>query len=207
MNLTLQQLAHELECEFRGDADTSDQRCSLAVIGRTRRPVLCVSAKRIWWKFWTVVAVPSSCRLDLAAEVDGRNLLIAENPHYSFRPGDGGARVWSSGGCRWNPPIGTGSTGTRLADGVSIGAGAIIEDDVEIGAGSVIGAGCIIERGASIGMHCHLHSRVTLAHSVQNRESLHLALGCGHRSRRLRTGDARGQVAQDSTTWQCRDCG
>ena len=180
MNLTLQQLAHELQCEFRGDADT--QIRSVASPPSAQPGDLCFALEKknivdIMDSDCSTVIVP----LNLAAEVDGKNLLISENPHYSF------IQAMAALGCGAVEvvdgihPSAQLAPGTRLADGVSIGAGAIIEDDVEIGAGSVIGAGCIIERGASVGMHCHLHSRVTLAHSVRigNRCILHSGVVIG----------------------------
>ena len=166
MNLTLQQLAHELKCEFRGDADTLIT--SVASPSSAQPGDLCFALR----EKNLVEIIDSDCSavivpLGLAAEIDGKNLLISENPQYSFVQamaalGCGAAEV--ADGIHPSAQI---APGVRLADSVSIGAGAIIEDDVEIGAGSIIGAGCIIERGASIGVHCYLHSRVTLAHSVQ----------------------------------------
>jgi UDP-3-O-[3-hydroxymyristoyl] glucosamine N-acyltransferase len=166
MNITLQQLAHELQCEFRGDANTLIR--SVASPSSAQPGDLCFALR----EKNLVEIIDSDCSavivpLGLAAEVSGKNLLISENPQYSFVQamaalGCGVAKV--ADGIHPSAQI---AAGTRLADRVSIGAGAIIEDGVEIGAGSVIGAGCIIERGASIGLHCHLHSRVTLAHSVQ----------------------------------------
>ena len=166
MNLTLQQLASELQCEFRGDADTLIK--SVASPSSAKPGELCFALREknlveIINSDCSAVIVPPS----LAAEVDGKNLLISEHPQYSF------VQAMAALGCgaaeivEGIHPSAQVAPGARLADGVSIGAGAIIEDDVEIGSGSIIGAGCIIERGASIGICCHLHSRVTLAHSVQ----------------------------------------
>jgi UDP-3-O-[3-hydroxymyristoyl] glucosamine N-acyltransferase len=166
MNLTLQQLANELQCEFRGDADTLIK--SVASPSSAKPGDLCFALREknlgeIIASDCSAVIVP----LGLAAEVDGKNLLISENPQYSFvqaMAALGCGAVEVADGIHPSAQV---APDTRLADGVSIGAGAVIEGDVEIGAGSVIGAGCIIERGASIGIHCLLHSRVTLAHSVQ----------------------------------------
>jgi UDP-3-O-[3-hydroxymyristoyl] glucosamine N-acyltransferase len=166
MNLTLQQLAHELQCEFRGDADTLIR--SVASPSSAKPGDLCFALREknlgeIIDSDCSAVIVP----LGLAAEVDGKNLLISKNPQYSF------VQAMAALGCGAVEvvdgihPSAQLAPGTRLADGVSIGAGVIIEDDVEIGEGSIIGAGCVIERSVSIGMHCHLHSRATLAHSVQ----------------------------------------
>ena len=166
MNLTLQQLAKELECEFRGDPDTSIS--GVASPSSAGPGDLCFALRKknlveILDSGCSVVIVPPG----LAAEVDARNLLIAENPHYSF------VQAMAALGCG-KPPAAAGihpsaqvAAGARLAAGVSVGAAAVIEDGVAIGAGSVIGAGCIIESGATLGSHCHLHSRVTLARAVQ----------------------------------------
>ena len=166
MNLTLQQLAHELQCEFRGDANTLIR--SVASPSSAQSGDLCFALREknlaeIIDSDCSAVIVP----LGLAAEVNGKNLLISENPQYSFVQAMAALECGAAKVADGIHPSAQIAAGTRLADSVSIGAGAIIEDGVEIGAGSVIGAGCIIERGASIGLHCHLHSRVTLAHSVQ----------------------------------------
>ena len=166
MNLTLQQLAHELQCEFRGDPDALIK--SVASPSSAKPGDLCFALREknlgeIIDSDCSAVIVPPG----LAAEVDGKSLLISKNPHYSF------VEAMAALGCGALEvadgihPSAQVASGFRLADGVSIGACAVIEDDVEIGVGSVIGAGCIIERGASIGTHCHLHSRATVAHSVQ----------------------------------------
>jgi len=180
MNLTLQQLADELQCEFRGDADTLIR--SVASPSSARPGDLCFALREknlgeIIDSDCSAVIVP----LGLAAEVNGKNLLISENPQYSFVQAMAALECGAAKVADGIHPSAQIAAGSRLADGVSIGAGAIIEDDVEIGAGSVIGAGCIIERGASIGLHCHLHSRVTLAHSVQigNRCILHSGVVIG----------------------------
>ena len=166
MNLTLKQLAHELQCEFRGDADTLIR--SVASLLSAQPGDLCYALR----EKNLVEIIDSDCSavivpLSLADKVDGKNLLISVNPHYSFVQamavlGCGAVEV--ADGIHPSAQV---ASGARIADGVSIGAGSVIEGDVEIGAGSVIGAGCVIERGASLGMHCHLHSRATVAHSVQ----------------------------------------
>jgi UDP-3-O-[3-hydroxymyristoyl] glucosamine N-acyltransferase len=166
MNLTLQQLANELQCEFRGDADTLIRGVASPSSAQVGDLCFALQEKNLFEIIksdCSAVIVP----LGLAAEASGKNLLISVNPQYSFvlamaALGCGAAEV--AEGIHATAQI---APGARLADRVSIGAGAVIEEDVEIGAGSVIGAGCIIERGASIGMNCHFHSRVTLAHSVQ----------------------------------------
>ena len=45
----------------------------------------------------------------------------------------------------------------RLGEGVSVGAGAVVDDEAEIGAGVQIGAGCYVGRQARIGARTQLH--------------------------------------------------
>ena len=50
----------------------------------------------------------------------------------------------------------------RLADHVTVEAGAIIQNDVTIGAGTVIGPGCVLRRGVSVGAYCRLDAHVVI---------------------------------------------
>ena len=53
----------------------------------------------------------------------------------------------------------------RIAKGVCIGPGAVIDDGVEIGANSVIGNGCKIGENSRVGENCRLDSNVVIYHN------------------------------------------
>lgn len=54
----------------------------------------------------------------------------------------------------------------QLADGVRIGANAVIGEHVVVGANTEIGAGCVIGAGTQLGQDCCLHANVTMYHDV-----------------------------------------
>jgi UDP-3-O-[3-hydroxymyristoyl] glucosamine N-acyltransferase len=104
---------------------------------------------------------------ELADEVEGKALLLSDNPQYSF------VKAIKAFGLEPQPHAEAGihpsaqiADSARIGSGVSIGALAVIEGDVEIGADSSIGAGTVIERTATIGSQCILHSQVTLGRGV-----------------------------------------
>jgi UDP-3-O-[3-hydroxymyristoyl] glucosamine N-acyltransferase len=55
----------------------------------------------------------------------------------------------------------------KLAEGVAIGAYAVIDDGVEIGQNSVIGKGCKIGENTKIGGNCRLDSNVVVYHNCR----------------------------------------
>ena len=55
----------------------------------------------------------------------------------------------------------------KLSEGVSIGAGVVIDDGVEIGQSSVIGSGCKIGENSKLGKNCRLDSNVVIYHNCR----------------------------------------
>jgi UDP-3-O-[3-hydroxymyristoyl] glucosamine N-acyltransferase len=53
----------------------------------------------------------------------------------------------------------------RLAEGVAVGACAVIDDGVEIGADSIIASGCRIGENTKIGSNCRIDSNVVVYHN------------------------------------------
>jgi len=166
MKLTLQQLAEQLQLEYKGEPDqeisgvsslTSAQAGDLCFI-QQKKYVLELSDSNC-----SVVLVP----LDFDRVSHGKSLIFSENPLFSFvqavafvapeQAGDSEYLVHASAQI---------STSANIASNVSIGALTVIEDDVEIGEGTLIGSGCIIEKGSRIGSQCKLHSRVTIGNRV-----------------------------------------
>ena len=166
MSLNLQQLAEALELEFRGDAGLIIK--GVASAKSALEGDLCFVLSQSYVDDITAskcsaVILPS----DLASAVEGKALLLSDNPQYSFvqaikaldleqqpRAGDGvhpSAQIASS---------------ASIGSGVTIGALAVIEDDVEIGADTSIGPGTVVERSVVIGSQCLLHSRVVLGRGV-----------------------------------------
>ena len=55
----------------------------------------------------------------------------------------------------------------KLSEGVSVGAGVVIEDGVEIGPNSVIASGCKIGENSKLGKNCRLDSNVVIHHNCR----------------------------------------
>jgi UDP-3-O-[3-hydroxymyristoyl] glucosamine N-acyltransferase len=55
----------------------------------------------------------------------------------------------------------------KIAGGISVGAGAVIDDGVEIGQNTIIGSGCKIGENSKLGEHCRLDSNVVIYHNCR----------------------------------------
>jgi UDP-3-O-[3-hydroxymyristoyl] glucosamine N-acyltransferase len=55
----------------------------------------------------------------------------------------------------------------KIAKGISVGAGAVIDDGVEIGQNTIIGSGCKIGENSKLGEHCRLDSNVAIYHNCR----------------------------------------
>ena len=166
MSLNLQQLAKTLELEFRGDAgliingvaSSRSARAGDLCFIQSKKYINGVTASKC-----SAVILPPG----LANAVEGKALLISENPQFSF------VNAIKALGLEPQPrsdlvihPSAQISTSAKIGKGVSIGAMAVIEDDVQIGEDTSIGAGTIVERTVVIGRQCIVHSRVMLGRSV-----------------------------------------
>jgi len=166
MKFTLQQLARQLQLEFRGEAD--QKITGVASLSGAKAGELCFIQRKkyvneIGDSACSVLLVP----LDFDPALTDKSLIFAQNPHFSFiqaiaelkpgLPGDGDIVIHESAQI---------SSSAHIDKNVSIGAWCVVGDEVEIGEGSRIGAGCILENGVSIGKQCRLHSRVTLEQRV-----------------------------------------
>ena len=55
----------------------------------------------------------------------------------------------------------------KIAEGVSVGAGAMIDYGVEIGQNTIIGSGCKIGENSKLGEHCRLDSNAVIYHNCR----------------------------------------
>ena len=55
----------------------------------------------------------------------------------------------------------------KIAEGVFVGAGVVIDDGVEIGQNSVIGSGCKIGENSKLGKNCRLDSNIVIYHNCR----------------------------------------
>jgi UDP-3-O-[3-hydroxymyristoyl] glucosamine N-acyltransferase len=62
-------------------------------------------------------------------------------------------------------PTATVGQNVKIAKGVSVGAGAVIDDRAEIGENSIIASGCKIGENSKIGKNCRLDSNVVIYHN------------------------------------------
>ena len=166
MPITLQQLATQLDLEFKGDANL--EITGVASLEKAQAGELCFLAQSKYLRDiqdsqYSVLIVPPSTDLSLI----NRAVILSTNPQYSFSQAI--ALICPEKVDNDNSGI---HASVQLADSaifgddVSIGALSVIGEHVVIGRGARIGAGCIIEDNVQIGTDCLLHSRVTLAHEV-----------------------------------------
>jgi UDP-3-O-[3-hydroxymyristoyl] glucosamine N-acyltransferase len=166
MNFTLQQLANQLELEFKGDADQVIK--GVASLASAVTGDLCFIQQEKYLRelsssACSAILVP----LDFGPSLTSKSLIFTENPHFSFiqaipliKP----ELVMSTNAVvHKSAQI---SASAKLGANVSIGAFSVIGNDVVVGEGVSIGAGCIIEEGVRIGVHTMLHSRVSLGRQV-----------------------------------------
>lgn len=166
MSLNLRQLADLLHLQFDGDADLKIS--GVASPSAASAGDLCFAQHE---KYLADVAA-SGCSAvilppALGCDIDHKARLYSDNPQYHFARAISALGLepqTAANGIHSSAQI---AASARLADGVSVGAMAVIEDEVEIGAGSSIGAGSIIEKSVRLGEKCLLHSRVTLARGVR----------------------------------------
>jgi UDP-3-O-[3-hydroxymyristoyl] glucosamine N-acyltransferase len=166
MSLNLQQLAEALKLEFRGDAD-------LVINGvASSNSALSGDLCFILSKKYVDGVTASQCSAvilppELVSVVEGKALLLSENPQYSFvgaiKALDLETNPRAEPGIHPSAQI---ASSASIGSGVTIGALAVVEDDVAIGADTSIGAGTVIERSAVIGSQCILHSQVMLGRGV-----------------------------------------
>ena len=166
MNLTLRQLAEQLQLEFEGDAD--QEISGVASLASAVSGDLCFIQHE---KYLLEISECQCSVLLVPLNIDRgsfkKSLLFADNPHLKFVQAmaiiepeliaNGDHQIHDSAQI---------SPAARIGKNVSVGALSVIEEDVDIGEGTAIGAGCIIEKGTRVGSQCKLHSRVTLSRRV-----------------------------------------
>ena len=166
MSLNLQQLAKVLGLEYRGEAGLEIN--GVASPKSAQPGDLCFIQDQ---KFLDEISASHCSAVILPAalegKLEGKSLLLSENPQYSFvqaikaleieSPHDAANHIHASAVI---------ADSASLGAEVVIGAQVVIGDDVVVGAGTSIGAGSVIESGTIVGSQCLLHSRVTLAPSV-----------------------------------------
>jgi len=166
MSLNLQQMAKALELEFRGDADLMVNGVASSKSASAGDLCFILAEKyadAVNASNCSVVILPP----DLVTAVEGKALLLSENPQYSFvraiKALDLEPQARAEASIHPSAQI---ADSASIGSGVTIGALAIIEDNVKIGADSSIGPGTVIERSAVIGRQCLLHSQVMLGRGV-----------------------------------------
>lgn len=175
MKLTLQQLATNLQLDFKGEADleiSGIASLSDSVNGDLSFLQHEKHARNMLESQCSAVIVP----IGFDSEVADKSLLFAENPCYSLVEAIGLIKpeLVESGqeGIHQSTQI---SLDAQLGANVSIGPLSVIGDGVVIGDNTSIGASCVIERDAKIASDCRLHCRVTVGERVKigNRCILH----------------------------------
>ncbi|MCH7881671.1 MAG: UDP-3-O-(3-hydroxymyristoyl)glucosamine N-acyltransferase [Proteobacteria bacterium] len=175
MKLTLQQLATNLQLEYKGEADLEISGIA-SLSGSVNGDLSFIQHEK-----YARNLLESQCSAVIAptgfdSEVTGKAVLFAENPRYSFIEAIGLIKPElvdsRQEGIHESAHI---SPDARLGANVSIGPLSVIGDGVVIGDNTSIGASCVIEQDAKIASDCRLHCRVTVGERVKigNRCILH----------------------------------
>jgi UDP-3-O-[3-hydroxymyristoyl] glucosamine N-acyltransferase len=166
MSLNLQQLAESLQLEYSGDADLLIKGVASPALAETGDLCYLLHKKyldKITASQCSAVIVSS----ELGDEVEGKGLLISDNPEYSFIQAIKALGLEAEPQAQGIHPSAQIAANARIGSEVSVGANVVVEDAAEIGSHSIIGAGTVIGREAIVGSSCLLHSRVTLARAVR----------------------------------------
>jgi sugar O-acyltransferase (sialic acid O-acetyltransferase NeuD family) len=70
------------------------------------------------------------------------------------------------------------ASSTKLAEGVQVLAGAIINPNTSIGANTIVNTGAILEHDCIIGNHVHIAPGVRMAGKVRVGDGAHIGIGC-----------------------------
>jgi len=171
MPMTAAELAAHLGGELVGDA-RANLRGVASLAGAKPGDVVYIESEK---HLPAALASPASAVLaGSGAFVRDKTIIRVANPKLAF------ARAAAA--LSPEPPLVTGRHPTavihpsaRLADGVAVGAYAVIEENARIGARCQIGAGCVLGPGAELGEDCILFPRVTLYRNARlgNRVRIH----------------------------------
>jgi UDP-3-O-[3-hydroxymyristoyl] glucosamine N-acyltransferase len=165
MSLKLRQLAEALQLEYRGDAEL--EISGVAAPGNAGSGDLCFIQRPAYLQDiaasdCAAVLVPA----ELAAEIDDRAILIADDPQFAFVQAIELLQVEVEPPPAGVHPSAQVAASARLGDGVAIDALAAVGEGAVIGRGTRIGAGCVIGNHVEVGDDCRLHARVTLSRGV-----------------------------------------
>lgn len=97
--------------------------------------------------------------------VFGPELTPLERTRQPFSGGQDGFLTRPGWSCHGIDPTAKVAASARIAKGVAVGAGVVIDERVEIGENSVIGSGCKIGENSKVGRNCRLDSNVVVYHN------------------------------------------
>jgi UDP-3-O-[3-hydroxymyristoyl] glucosamine N-acyltransferase len=167
MKLTVAQLAERLEAEFVGDAGDIDRQITAVF------PVEAAGESEVTFvtddKHRAALGQSRAGAIIVSARLDGvdKPQLIVKNVSAAL------IEALSIFAPRLKPategvdPTAKLGDNVKIAKGVSVGAGAVIDDGVEIGQNSIIGSGCKIGENSKIGKKCRLDSNVVIYHNCR----------------------------------------
>ncbi len=167
MRLTIAQLAKRLEAELAGRVDSAGRQIS--AVG----PVETADESEVTFvsddKHKAALEVSHAGAVIVTERLDGldKPQLIVKNVNAAliealniFTPKLKAVTAGIDPTAKLAPDV-------KIAEGVSVGAGAVIDDGVEIGQNSVIGSGCKIGENSKLGKNCRLDSNVVIYHNCR----------------------------------------
>jgi UDP-3-O-[3-hydroxymyristoyl] glucosamine N-acyltransferase len=167
MKLTVAQLAERLDAELAGDTGDIGRQitavCPVEAAGESEVTFVMDDKHKAALGQSRAGAVIVSARLDASDKPQ----LIVQNVDAALIEA---LRIFA-------PPLRAATEGVdptakladnaKIAKGVSVGAGVVIDDGVEIGQNSIIASGCKIAENSKLGKNCRLDSNVVIYHDCR----------------------------------------
>lgn len=163
MELTLEQLARELECELHGDGLCSVS--GVATLINAKPGQLSFLANSRYGRYLedtqaSVVILKEEDRASCKV-----NALVSRNPYLAYAKAAALLNPVSQPDAGIHPSAVIGE-GAKVDPSASVGPHCCVGANCVIEAGAVLGPGCVIESGVTIGEKSRLVARVTICHGV-----------------------------------------
>jgi len=167
MRLTVAQLAERLGAELAGDADSIGRQIS--AVG----PVEAAGESEVTFvaddKHKAALGKSGAGAVIVSLCLDGLDMpqLIVKNVNKALIEALSIFAPKLKSPTEGLDPTAKVAENVKIAEGVCVGAGAVIDDGVEIGQNSIISSGCKIGQNSKLGNNCRLDSNVVIYHNCR----------------------------------------
>ncbi|MHC4425599.1 MAG: UDP-3-O-(3-hydroxymyristoyl)glucosamine N-acyltransferase [Planctomycetota bacterium] len=167
MKLTVAQLAERLDAELAGDAGDIGRQMTAVF------PVEAAGESEVTFvtndKHKAALSQSRAGAVIVSARLDGfdKPQLIVKNVNAALIEALSIFAPRLKAATEGVDPTAKLAENVKMAKGVSVGAGVVIDDEVEIGQNSIIGSGCKIGENSKIGKNCRLDSNIVIYHNCR----------------------------------------